>query len=120
MGNGNNKNFELAARIARLSSARNRHGAVIACGGNVLSLGVNSSKTHTRSNAPSRQIHAELAALIANRTDVQGATLYSARVLRNGKLGVSKPCAYCALLLREAGIRRVVYFDGKRVVRSRV
>lgn len=112
------KHFELAIKVAGLSRRSKRHGAVIAKGSRVLSIGINSKKTHPRSKKPGHTIHAELSALVAAGSSVKGATLYSARVMRNGKLANSKPCDFCSTLLHEAGIRKIVYFNGAEMVSS--
>ena len=111
------KHFNLAAKLASCSEHDKRHGAVIAKGSRVLGMGVNSKKTHPRSTKVGHTIHAELAAVISSGGHIDGATLYSARVLKSGQLANSKPCAHCMALLSKHRIRAVVYFDGYKVVK---
>lgn len=51
--------------------------------------------------------HAEKRALRPFATDYTGAVIYVARV---GK-SMSRPCNSCMELIREAGIKKIVYFD---------
>lgn len=57
---------------------------------------------------PKVTIHAEIEAL-RNAPRASGGTLYVARIGRNGKIGLSKPCADCRKAIIEAGVKRVVY-----------
>jgi deoxycytidylate deaminase len=113
------RHHDLALKIASTSPHRRaRHGAVIARGSRVISLGVNSFRTHPL--ARNCTIHAELAAIVAASGNVSGATLYSARLLANGQPGMSKPCARCARLIRAYGIAKIVYHDGENILRESV
>ena len=40
---------------------------------------------------------------------VHGSTIYVARLYRNGKQALAKPCSSCQKLIVAAGIKRVVY-----------
>lgn len=52
--------------------------------------------------------HAEMAALRrCKRT--KGATIYVARINSRGQQRMSKPCPKCMRLIKQAGIKRVVY-----------
>ena len=112
--------FSLACKVAAASSQYRRHGAIIARGSRVISVGVNSAKTHPKAGRKGRHIHAELAAIIASGSHVQGATLYSARVLSDGSPGLSRPCVHCSELLRAYGVKYAVFHDGENVVKMRV
>lgn len=55
-------------------------------------------------------VHAEVAALRAwGGTNLRNATLYVARIGRDGTPMMSKPCANCQQALRDAGVKKVVY-----------
>lgn len=41
--------------------------------------------------------------------DLSGMVLYVARSYKNGKPAMSKPCDNCDRLIREAGIKKVIY-----------
>ena len=110
-----------AMKIAELSECDSRHGALVVRGGNPLAYGVNRYRSHPVSRKYSGfdkcTIHAEQRALILARTDLRGATLYSARA--NGTR-TSRPCRMCSELIREAGIKFVVFYTGTEVIKERV
>ncbi len=54
-------------------------------------------------------LHAEERLLVKHRISFNTVLVYRA----NG-CGTSKPCSRCARLLNEAGVSRVIYFDGKQ------
>ena len=104
--------LEIATSLAKLSQGRSRHGCVVTRAGNILGSGYNKSRVHNvwvvwtdRSNCTT---HAEANAL-ARIPDARGATLYVARVNKNGKKVMSKPCDECDRIIKARGIKRVVY-----------
>lgn len=117
-----NYGMDLAIKSAKLSDCRFAHGASILRGRKVVSFACNKIKTHPtmkRYGSHVVSIHAENFALIHAQTDLVGCVLYSARISRTGQLLVSKPCATCEMLIKEAGIRWVVYFNGAQYVKER-
>ena len=44
-----------------------------------------------------------------NKFDLTKATIYIVRVGANGDMKMAKPCEDCQRLLRESGIRRVIF-----------
>jgi deoxycytidylate deaminase len=91
-----------------------KHGAVIVRGGSVLSVGVNTGRNHPTVFDNSAEmslfssVHAESMALrIARRT--VGATMYIARVNKQGVPRLSRPCNRCFIELLQAGIKEIVY-----------
>lgn len=92
-----------------------RLGAVIIKGGALRSVGLN--KLHTKASVASDEhiqdlsTHAEEDAL-RRCGNPKGATIYIARVGRNGKPAMAKPCEYCEPMLREAGVKKVKYTIG--------
>lgn len=61
--------------------------------------------------------HAELDAL--SKTSV-GSVLYLAGVNHNDTDIVSTPCPRCTRILRDSGIKHVVYYDGTKLVKEHV
>lgn len=103
-----------ALKVAELSSANQRHGAVIYKGGSVLSLGVNTVPNDHLSTGEftgSPNTHAETQAIRACGPDVDlsNTTLYVARVNKNGIPMFSKPCKTCQEAIDLAGIKKVIY-----------
>lgn len=79
-------------------------------GNRLLSIGWNQSKTHPTQHSIFRWQHAELSALIGTRKlDLARATLYVARVTKQGFVRISRPCDDCQRVLRAAGVRHVMY-----------
>jgi len=91
--------------------------ALIIKGGSLLSVGVNNKdKTHTSywNGKHDHGLHAEFAALRKVRHH-DNATMYVIRFLKNGDLGVSKPCELCQEVINKSNIRAVHYIghDGE-------
>lgn len=107
--------LSVARYCATKSKARNTHGAVIVKGGRVLSTGWNKNRNHPAIVSPEHiktecSYHAEEVAIReAGEDNVKGAVIYVARVSKNGADRDSKPCPKCAALIRQAGIKRVVF-----------
>lgn len=102
-----------AMKLAELSTCNQRHGAIIMRSGAVISVGVNSYR-----NSPGMfdvvegahiSWHAEIAAIRAYKGDLNGTTLYVARINNNGKPMMSKPCINCQKAIKKAGIKKIVY-----------
>lgn len=116
-----------AAKVARRSAVRQRHGAVIVKSGSVISFGFNSytNDPHLFSTElfalgkiahldRGRQLstHAEIAALRrASAEQLRGATIYIARIAKNGERKNSAPCARCTIKLLAAGVKKIVFTE---------
>jgi deoxycytidylate deaminase len=89
-----------------------RLGAILVHKNNIISVGTNSYKTHPLMAARTEwpYLHAEQHAIIRAGVDnCEGLDLYIARVLKNNKLALSKPCNVCSKLIRDVGIKNVYY-----------
>lgn len=107
--------LDFAVRMAESSDVTTRHGAVLVRGGSVLSVGVNKWKNFyppvgisTSKYNPNISIHAEVDAL-SRCSDARGATIYIARVNKQGDERMSRPCVDCEKILIEAGVKKVIY-----------
>ena len=97
-------------KIARLSTCRQQHGALIVKGGRVVAVGVNHFRNHPKYVHSDYSTHAEIAALKAcSDIDLSNATIYVARVTQGGRISMSKPCAECSKALAIKGIKKIVY-----------
>ena len=94
-----------------------RLGCVIMIKGNrVISEGANDkyrSHPYVQKNGQwfNHGIHAELAAIfkVKHRGNLVGATLYIFRQTKNGEFANARPCPMCYELIKECGIKRIVY-----------
>ena len=89
-----------------------RLGAILVHRNSIVSIGMNSYKTHplmaARTSWPF--LHAEQNAIIrAGMDHCEGLDLYIARVLKNNDLALSKPCKVCIKLIEDVGIRNIYY-----------
>ncbi len=90
-----------------------KHGSVIVKGGRVISTGLNKERSHPRIVSSEHikdhcSVHAEIDA-IKKAKDVSGATIYVARVNRRGEQRDSKPCSRCYEVIRNSGIKKIIY-----------
>lgn len=102
-----------ALTTAQTSTCNQRHGAVVVMGKRVLAVGVNRTRNDPRICTDPKTgaaLHAEIAALKTLRDiDLRGATLVSARVLKDGTPALAKPCPRCAAVIEYLGLGKVVY-----------
>jgi tRNA(Arg) A34 adenosine deaminase TadA len=116
--------LEKATELARLSTCRQKHGAIIVKGGRIVGVGVNTFRNLPISDFPSDSYttHAESAALRSvkqyrqvgkiGHTDTDflvGSKLYVARVNRRNVASLSRPCDGCYSELLKAGIKEIIY-----------
>jgi tRNA(Arg) A34 adenosine deaminase TadA len=96
------------AKAALSSEYKFRMAAMVVKSGRVLSIATNYNK-RSRTTPPNRwSTHAEIRAL-RNASDTKNATLYVARLAKDGSYATSKPCAWCMEHIITAKINRVVY-----------
>jgi dCMP deaminase len=93
--------------------------AIIVNNHQIYAIGTNQAKTHPLQKNQFHQdrcgssIHAELDCLIKCRYDkINGATIYVCRKLKNGNFALAKPCYLCEFLLKQYGIKKVIYSIG--------
>lgn len=110
--------LNVARALAKRSEEKKKHGAVVIKSGRVVGYGFNKFKNHT-DYIPEELIkvhcsrHAEEVAIKCAGANARGATLYVARVNRADQDRNSKPCRICADLIKNSGIKRVVYTTEK-------
>ena len=101
-----------------------RLGAILVHKNSIVSVGMNSYKTHPLMAARTEWpfLHAEQNAIIrAGLDNCEGLDLYIARVLKNNTLALSKPCKVCIELIKDVGIRNIYYStNAKEFVNSAV
>lgn len=111
----------MAMRVAETSELSQKHGAIIVKSGRVLAVGVNKWRNRELFRAsiktynPDLTYHAEIDAL--NRfADVKGATIYIARIGKNGESKYSRPCHRCLQALQKSGIKKIVYTTNRQIM----
>jgi len=104
------KYMQLAIRMAEKSESLFQMSAVIIRGGSVIGCAPNSKDENG---------HAELRALNISG-DTKGATVYVARLKRDGSCGISKPCPMCWSALNNAGVKKVVFFNREGIETTRL
>ena len=113
----NKRYIEFAKRVAEQSNyGKFRHGAVLVKGSSVRSVSCNKHR-HCSFGARFRKegdgeatLHAELGAILGiERSTTQGSDVYVARINKEGKARISKPCPMCEAAMRHVGVRRVYY-----------
>lgn len=115
------KYFKVAESVAATSSyPRIKIGAVIVKRNNIISVGVNATKSHPLQKKHNihrgidveinHNIHAEMAALVRSKDeDLVGADIFIFRKNVNGDNAMCKPCKACEDALYKRGIRNVYY-----------
>lgn len=101
-------------KIAKEASHKSDHdnypmGCVIVRGRKVLGVGHNMLKTHPKSPHKFKSIHAEFMAALNAGYDLEGATVYVYRQIKDGTPAMARPCEDCWKFLRECGVKDVVY-----------
>jgi deoxycytidylate deaminase len=100
-------------RAAMIEAKKSKHrfklGAAVAKGKKILVKAHNCNKTHPRyGSGPYSTLHAESNAIykaVRQGIDLVGSTIYVYRVNDN----LAKPCPCCMKLIKEHGIKEVVY-----------
>ena len=111
------RHLDLAKRIAHSSDFHEyRHGAVLARGKSVVNVSTNKNgykswaQRFRRRDEGHATHHAELGCILGvDRSITQGATVYVARIGKQGDLRLSKPCPMCEAAMRHVGVREVIY-----------
>lgn len=103
-----------AVKVAQQSTYRWKHGAVVAKGNKVLGCAPNKKRNFSAFNYPGDHYtdHAERATLrelLKVRDDLRGCTIYIARINKDEKTMMSRPCVWCMWAIHAAGIKEIVY-----------
>jgi tRNA(Arg) A34 adenosine deaminase TadA len=118
--------LEHAKKAAHLSEFPDyRHGAVLVKGGSVINTSNNKSgycafgMRFRKKDQGKATVHAELGAILGvDKRLTQGATLYVARIGKQGAYRPSQPCSMCMAAMRYVGIKRVVFTINSKIAGS--
>lgn len=113
------KAINKAYSIADHSTHKHKMGAVIVDRfGRILSTGFNKQKSHPTmldAQKPHNKerifLHAEVDAINKCFYSTKGATMIVVRKLKNGTMGMSKPCSGCMDMLMHYGFKEVLYVE---------
>lgn len=101
--------IDKAVKVAATSEhPKWRHGCVIVRH-NHASTGVNKLRSDPRNEEYVPTFHAEETALRQAYNGGRGSICYIARVSKRGRLLLARPCDNCWRMLKDAGVKRVVY-----------
>lgn len=114
------KHLKLAEVMSTYSDYNRVHiGACVIKKKKVIGIGCNQNKTHPLQEKynskslnyikPKAKLHAELDALLKSGHDAKGGTLYVFRRGRDNIYRMSKPCPACMEMIKDYGIKRIVY-----------
>lgn len=108
-----NKFFDLAKKLSYKSDHRqHKIGGVLVKKSKIISVGFNKLRTHTKSNNPWKSVHCEFDVILGcTKEELAGSSIYIYRQHQDGSSANSKPCKYCAMLIKESGIKKVYYTD---------
>lgn len=117
----------LAARAAdtqsRNSPIEQRHqlGAVAVRGGSLLAVGANKIRNIPSARVPRAawSTHAE-ASCLRQISDPRGVTLYIARVTKQGKTRLARPCPLCWNMIYNMGVTKIVYTTNEGVAIEKI
>jgi deoxycytidylate deaminase len=103
--------FELAKKLAAKSDHKDhKMGSILVQKNRVISVGFNKLKTHAKSNTSFKATHAEFDAIFGvDQKLTKGSILYIWRGKKDGTSGISRPCRFCAEIIKAAGIKGVFY-----------
>jgi tRNA(Arg) A34 adenosine deaminase TadA len=108
--------LNLSIETAKSSPSRHKIGAVLLKKSKVIATAVNlETKSHPWQAKLAKRVglcekiflHAEISALIKAKEDVD--TIIVARVNKQNKLRMAKPCPICSLALEQAGVSNIYY-----------
>lgn len=106
--------LSVARYFAAKSKARKMHGAVLVRSGRVVGTGYNRERNSPFVVSPEHikphcSRHAEFLAIREAGSNASGAVLYVARVNRQGRDRISKPCMLCQAEIEKNNIKKVIY-----------
>lgn len=111
----NERGFILrAVRAAEKSQHETKVGATLVVAGRVVSATNRLRNANFVAPYTEQSVHAEVRAVLRAYRNGRGGTIYVARLGARGRLLASHPCQRCVPVLKEAGVKRVVWWSGLR------
>lgn len=116
------KYLELAKKLAETSTKYPRVGCLIVKKKRVVSMGVNTCKSHPLQkrlnhlrfedkwfDTCKHERHAEFNAVLAANESLEGSSIYIARLNKDGLEMPSMPCKACLELIRKHNIKKIIF-----------
>lgn len=106
------RHIEKAVRAAQHSQHKYKVGAALVVAGRITAQSNRLRNSHIVAPFTEQSVHAEVRAILRGYKNGRGGTMYVARLGKLGRLLPSHPCWRCSLVLSEAGVKRVVWWNG--------
>ena len=114
------RHVQKAIKAALKSEHRYRVGAALIVANKVTTASNRLRNSSTAAPYTEQSVHAEVRAVLRAYKNGRGGTIYVARLGARGGLLASHPCKRCVPVLREAGVKRVVWWNGECWVTSKL
>jgi deoxycytidylate deaminase len=100
------------AHTSKYPNRTYRHAAVVMKNGNIISVGTNSYRNNPKVvDRKHCSFHAEIVALKKAGNKAKGSILFVARVGKNNRVALSKPCSSCSEYIKNAGVKKVYWTE---------
>lgn len=109
-----------AIKAAESSVHRTRVGATLVVAGRVASASNRIRNSKEVAPFTEQSVHAEVRAVLRGYRSGRGGDVYVARLGARGRFLPSHPCKRCVPILREAGVKRVVWWNGETWTSSKI
>lgn len=104
--------------LARKSTFRTRHGAVVVHDGKIIGSGYNVNLTHSmvKKYSEYKTLHAEMVAImrVKNKRLLKDSAIFVARINPDGKPMMSKPCKTCMEIIRDTWKIPDIYYTNEQ------
>jgi tRNA(Arg) A34 adenosine deaminase TadA len=119
--------LDLAKKQALKSTFRERHGAILVKGGQILNCHHNDSSSSSFAMRFPRYLdgkqllegsrHAEVQVILGiDKTQTKHSTVFLVRIGRDGNFIYSKPCPMCQKILKYVGVKKCIYSISKEEI----
>lgn len=114
------RHINKAIKAAHRSQHKYRVGAALIVANKVTTASNRLRNASTAAPYTEQSVHAEVRAVLRAYKNGRGGTIYVARLGARGALLASHPCKRCVPVLREAGVKRAVWWNGHLWVTSKL
>lgn len=106
--------LRLAKNVSKHAQFRVRIGAVLVTNGHPICVGFNKTKYNSKfSHLQEQSLHAEMVCLkTSGRAYIDKSSIFVYRESKDGIPAMAKPCKNCQKLLKNFGVKRMIYSVG--------